>query len=149
MIPISLVITLEVVKFFQSIMIELDNDMYYEPLNQRVKVQNTLIHEELGRIEYVFADKTGTLTSNIMKFKRCAISQVEFCFEELKEICSNIKSYEYFMNPSFEMKNKMDFYDFWLSIALNHGVILDDKNNFHVGFIKILISFFNLYNLIF
>lgn len=46
---------------------EFDEQMQNE--NQPFRVLNTMIHEELGKIEYVFTDKTGTLTSNNMEFR--------------------------------------------------------------------------------
>lgn len=36
------------------------------------------ISDDLGQIEYVFSDKTGTLTQNIMEFKKCSINGVTF-----------------------------------------------------------------------
>jgi P-type E1-E2 ATPase len=38
------------------------------------------LHEEMASIKYVFADKTGTLTANIMQFKACTIGSV--CYDE-------------------------------------------------------------------
>lgn len=36
-------------------------------------VINTRLHDELGMIDYIFTDKTGTLTTNQMEFKNCLI----------------------------------------------------------------------------
>ena len=64
MIPISIIVSLEVVKYFQALMIEMDADMKY-PWGCGMHgcvVLNTLLHEELGRVDYILSDKTGTLT---------------------------------------------------------------------------------------
>ncbi|KAK3825379.1 MAG: hypothetical protein J3Q66DRAFT_278169 [Benniella sp.] len=62
-IPISLYISIEFVKTFQAFFIWKDSDMYDWNLT-----------DDLGQIEYVFSDKTGTLTRNIMEFKKCSIN---------------------------------------------------------------------------
>ena len=38
------------------------------------------LHEELSMVNYIFADKTGTLTSNVMEFKACTVGSV--CYDE-------------------------------------------------------------------
>ena len=49
---------------------EMEIKMYDEEENISMKAQASNLNEELGQIEYVFSDKTGTLTSNIMEFKK-------------------------------------------------------------------------------
>ena len=126
MIPISLIISLEVIKVIQSAMIEFDQDMYYEEYKIGCKVLNTMIHEELGKIEYIFADKTGTLTSNNMEFKRCSINWVEFSMENLVEMTKTQLKLDQYLNSNFIHKEKIqNFYDFWFALSLCHDVLVD------------------------
>jgi phospholipid-translocating ATPase len=74
LIPISLIVSLELVKFAKSFFFEWDLKMYGEELDQTAKVQTLNIQEELGLVDYIFCDKTGTLTSNTMEFKGCAVA---------------------------------------------------------------------------
>lgn len=48
--------------------------MYYSGKATPAEARTTTLNEELGQIEYVFSDKTGTLTQNIMTFKKCSIN---------------------------------------------------------------------------
>ena len=43
--------------------------MYTAERDKTAKVSSTSIIEELGQIDYIFSDKTGTLTRNVMEFK--------------------------------------------------------------------------------
>jgi len=128
MIPISLIISLEVIKVLQSLMIEFDKEMYYEPYKMGCKVLNTMIHEELGKIEYIFADKTGTLTSNCMEFKRCSINLMEFSMESLKGMCDTHEKLDQYMKKYFPTEEKRKkFYDFWMALSLCHDVLVDES----------------------
>lgn len=48
--------------------------MYDEQMDQPALIHTLNLNEELGQIEYLFADKTGTLTENMMVFRRCSIN---------------------------------------------------------------------------
>ena len=61
-VPISLYVSIEFVRLLQSKWIDWDINMYYEPNNVPAEVRTTTLNEELGQIEYIFSDKTGTLT---------------------------------------------------------------------------------------
>jgi P-type E1-E2 ATPase len=55
----------EVIRFAQSFLINWDEKMVYEKTNTSAKARTTTLNEELGQIEYIFSDKTGTLTQVI------------------------------------------------------------------------------------
>uniref|UniRef100_A0A2K6GCR0 Phospholipid-transporting ATPase IB n=1 Tax=Propithecus coquereli TaxID=379532 RepID=A0A2K6GCR0_PROCO len=74
LIPISLLVTLEVVKYTQALFINWDTDMYYLGNDTPAMARTSNLNEELGQVKYLFSDKTGTLTCNIMNFKKLCLS---------------------------------------------------------------------------
>ncbi|KAK9473910.1 uncharacterized protein V1510DRAFT_362296 [Dipodascopsis tothii] len=76
LVPISLFVTVEVVKYYQAFLISSDLDMYYKDTDTPAVCRTSSLVEELGQVEYIFSDKTGTLTRNIMEFKQCSIAGV-------------------------------------------------------------------------
>ncbi|CAO3590835.1 unnamed protein product [Absidia cylindrospora] len=77
-IPISLMVTMEIVKFVQSTMIDNDLDIYYDKTDTPAVARSSSLIEELGQVEYVFSDKTGTLTCNEMEFRECSIAGLAY-----------------------------------------------------------------------
>ncbi|XP_043702101.1 phospholipid-transporting ATPase 1-like [Telopea speciosissima] len=73
MIPISLYITMEMVRLGQSYFMIEDKHMYDSSSDSRFQCRSLNINEDLGQIRYVFADKTGTLTENKMEFQRASV----------------------------------------------------------------------------
>nr|VZI50969.1 unnamed protein product [Spirometra erinaceieuropaei] len=78
LIPISLPVTLDVVRFIQAHFISLDCEMYDEESNSPAIARTSNLNEDLGQVRRIFSDKTGTLTKNIMQFKRCSIGYRAF-----------------------------------------------------------------------
>ena len=67
-VPISMLLTLELIKFWQARLMEDDLLMFDQDNGVAMSAQSSSINEELGQIKYIFSDKTGTLTCNIMSF---------------------------------------------------------------------------------
>ncbi|KAI8985235.1 hypothetical protein BDB01DRAFT_843042 [Pilobolus umbonatus] len=72
-IPISLMVTMEVVKFVLSYFVENDLDLYFSKTNTPATARSSSLIEELGQVKYIFSDKTGTLTCNEMQFRQASI----------------------------------------------------------------------------
>jgi phospholipid-translocating ATPase len=69
MLPISLFVSLEIIKASQSIWIYWDYLIYCKERDRPCLVSNSTIVEELGQVHYLFTDKTGTLTRNVMEMR--------------------------------------------------------------------------------
>lgn len=78
MIPVSLYVTIEMTKLLQVYHIHQDIEMFDPETNTRAECRALNIPEELGQINYLFSDKTGTLTENKMVFRRCTVGGVDY-----------------------------------------------------------------------
>lgn len=77
-VPISLLVTLEMINFIQAYFISVDIALTDEPRGLQASVQSSNLNEELGMVHYIFSDKTGTLTQNVMEFKRFSVGMHEY-----------------------------------------------------------------------
>ena len=75
-IPLATYVTIELQRFVGSKFIEWDIELYDEKTNQPAKANTSDLNEDLGQIEYLFSDKTGTLTENEMEFKQFSINGI-------------------------------------------------------------------------
>lgn len=153
-VPISLYVSVEVIRYCQSLLIDFDEKMFYSPKDAYAKARTTTLNEELGQVEYVFSDKTGTLTQNLMTFNKCTIagkiygevkdvatgemvdvtSENEHLFETINFSKHNPKYYEdnfkFYDSNLLEQvqENNYEVHEFFTLLALCHTVMSEDKN---------------------
>jgi len=117
LIPISLYVVLEMVKIGQAKLIDFDVRIIDKETGASLCRNSDLI-EELGQVEFIFSDKTGTLTCNIMEFKCCSVNNVVYKdFEEMQAVFkpeNNAKS-----------EDRTSMYDFFKLMAVCHSVVID------------------------
>jgi len=79
LVPIALYVTVEFVRIVQAnVFISLDTSMYDPEGDTTCLARTSNLNEELGQIEIVLSDKTGTLTRNQMQFFKCSIGGVSY-----------------------------------------------------------------------
>ncbi|KAH8285734.1 hypothetical protein KR018_001275 [Drosophila ironensis] len=78
MIPLSLYVTIELCKILQVFHIHNNIDLYDADTNKQTECRAMNITEELGQIQHIFSDKTGTLTENKMIFRRCVVNGADY-----------------------------------------------------------------------
>jgi len=79
-IPISLRVNVEIARIVQSLQISRDR------LIAGCTVRNSNIIQELGKIEILLTDKTGTLTKNQMAFRSVIISEVDYTQDSIERL---------------------------------------------------------------
>nr|GMC55721.1 probable phospholipid-transporting ATPase 4 [Ipomoea batatas] len=78
LIPISLYVSIELVKVIQALFINSDMHMYDEETGTPAQARTSNLNEELGQVDTILSDKTGTLTCNQMDFLKCSIAGVAY-----------------------------------------------------------------------
>ncbi len=82
MVPLSLYVTMEMIKLAQIYFLNADVDMYDETSNTPFEARTSAINEELGQVTHILSDKTGTLTDNEMNFRRLCVAGTEWIHED-------------------------------------------------------------------
>jgi magnesium-transporting ATPase (P-type) len=100
--------------------------MYDESSDQPTLASNTGVADELGQIQCVFTDKTGTLTENRMILKRCSIGQDIFgaTSDEDTDLSNDMR-----LAAAIRDISRNDIERFFVNIALNHSLVSIDNGD--------------------
>jgi len=110
MIPISLIVSTEIIKMVQGIFIGWDILLYSKWRHCFCSVKSVSIIEELGNVNFIFSDKTGTLTKNQLQFKYCIIDNKYYEFQKTTGIIINSRRNENSANIDFVKIKKKNSY---------------------------------------
>eukprot|EP00347_Sterkiella_histriomuscorum_P010576 403375747 len=131
-IPISLLVTLELVKFFQAAFMQWEVEMYDVDQDIPASVQASNLNEELGQVEYVFSDKTGTMTCNVMQFRKFSAGAYSYGQtqknEEDKDKHFNFKDENFEKSWLCHGENYQNIREVLVHMAVCHTVIYDQKH---------------------
>uniref|UniRef100_A0A671F2A2 Phospholipid-transporting ATPase n=1 Tax=Rhinolophus ferrumequinum TaxID=59479 RepID=A0A671F2A2_RHIFE len=141
MVPMAMFIIAEFIYLGNSIFISWDVQMYYEPHDMPAKARTTSLSDQLGQVEYIFSDKTGTLTENIMTFKKCCINGIIYGPDE-KETLREENPYLWnrfadgkllfhnarLLSTVLDKKDRM-VQEFWRLLAICHTVMVQQKDS--------------------
>ncbi|XP_054466422.1 probable phospholipid-transporting ATPase IM [Anoplopoma fimbria] len=145
-VPISLYVSVEIIRLGNSFYIDWDRKMYYSRNDTPAEARTTTLNEELGQIKYVFSDKTGTLTQNIMTFNKCSINgktygdvfdymgqrvevtehteRVDFSFNQLAD--PRFLFHDHALVEAVKLENP-EVHAFFRLLALCHTVMAEEK----------------------
>ncbi|XP_068124167.1 phospholipid-transporting ATPase IH isoform X5 [Hyperolius riggenbachi] len=129
-IPVSMYVTVEMQKFLGSYFLTWDEEMFDESTGEGPLVNTSDLNEELGQVEYIFTDKTGTLTENNMEFIECCIEGHVYvphviCNGQILHDCLGIDMID--SSPGAGGKEREDL--FFRALCLCHTVQVKDEDN--------------------
>lgn len=134
LIPISLYVSIEVVKVLQAMLINKDTEMYDEATCVSVRARTSNLNEELGHVEIVLSDKTGTLTLNQMEFRKCSIAGIsyggdvnEVDLAASRRMNADVEAYRFSIEESSTASHSYEMFEFSVGDINAEKAILGGK----------------------
>ncbi|GAB5362728.1 hypothetical protein AAMO2058_000823000 [Amorphochlora amoebiformis] len=118
-VPINMYVTMDLCNLLQGIFINNDLTIYCEETDTAASCRASNLCQELGMIEYIFSDKTGTLTQNVMKLKKIAIANKRYGDSKHPGFDSNALATDLGQGRNKEIE------DFLIVLAVAHTVVTD------------------------
>ncbi|KAI9198313.1 hypothetical protein LWI28_013685 [Acer negundo] len=135
LIPISLYVSIEVVKVLQAMLINKDIQMYDEVTCRSVEARTSNLNEELGQVEMILSDKTGTLTCNQMEFRKCSIAGIsyggdvnEVDIAASKRMNVNVEGYRFSVCESDTTSESVEMFEFSVADIIARNAALGGKD---------------------
>ncbi|XP_002071284.2 phospholipid-transporting ATPase IF [Drosophila willistoni] len=124
MVPISMYMNIELYRVFGAYFMQSDLCLYDEETDQPCMVNASNLNEDLGQINILFSDKTGTLTKNEMNFLKCYVGDRSYQLQATHLFCPAT-------NEQYDLEtlgaNAIDFFE---ALTLCHSVeVLESNGN--------------------
>ncbi|NXX34913.1 AT8B2 ATPase, partial [Nicator chloris] len=151
-VPISLYVSVEVIRLGHSYFINWDKKMYCAKRRTPAEARTTTLNEELGQVEYIFSDKTGTLTQNIMVFSKCSVNghsygEVQDMLGHKAELGERREPVDFSFNPLADPRfqfwdpslleaiklGNLHVHEFFRLLSLCHTVMSEEKSEGRCG----------------
>lgn len=142
LVPFFLYISMEFVYVIHNYYIKQDLEMYQAESDSPAQAKGNRLCDLLGQVDFIFTDKTGTLTQNVMTFKKCCIGQRIFGLTSNKERDHEEVSFAWnkYADPTFrfydqtlceEIGGSQDplLHEFFRAISLCHTVMSDNNGD--------------------